>query len=84
MRTKTWTGRQSFEGSMYTEKEKEKALGLYDKTKSITEVIRRLGYPSRQAMYTWIANRNKPWRKRKSFRGISAKIGYNSARKSRV
>ena len=71
VRTKTWTGRQSFEGSMYTEKEKEKALGLYDKTKSITEVIRRLGYPSRQAMYTWIANRNKPWRKRKSFRGIN-------------
>ena len=56
---------------MYTEKEKEKALGLYDKTKSITEVIRRLGYPSGQAMYTWIANRNKPWRKRKSFRGIN-------------
>ena len=44
MWTKTWTGRQSFEGSMYTEKEKEKALGLYDKTKSITEAIRRLGY----------------------------------------
>ena len=55
----------------YSEKEKEKALGLYDKTKSITEVIRRLGYPSRQAMYTWIANRNKPWRKRKSIRGIN-------------
>lgn len=36
MRTKTWTGRQSFEGSMYTEKEKGKALALYDKTKSIS------------------------------------------------
>ena len=35
MRTKTWTGRQSFEGSMYTEKEKGKALALYDKTKSV-------------------------------------------------
>ena len=56
---------------MYTEKEKEKALGLYNKTKSITEVIRRLGYPSRQAMYTWIANRNKPCIKRKSFQGIN-------------
>ena len=71
VRTKSWTGRRSCEGSMYTEKEKEKALGLYDKTKSITEVIRRLGYPSRQAMYTWIANRNKPCIKRKSFRGIN-------------
>ena len=71
MRTKSWTGRRSCEGSMYTEKEKEKALGLYDKTKSITEVIRRLGYPSRQAMYTWIANRNKPKGKRKSFQGIN-------------
>lgn len=71
VRTKSWTGRQSYEGSMYTEKEKEKALGLYNKTKSITEVIRRLGYPSRQAMYTWIANRNKPCIKRKSFQGIN-------------
>lgn len=31
VRTKSWTGRQSYEGSMYTEKEKEKAFGLYDK-----------------------------------------------------
>ena len=55
----------------YTEKEKEKALGLYNKTTSITEVIRRSGYPSRLAMYTWVASRNKPWSKRKSFRRIN-------------
>ena len=40
---------------MYTEKENGKALGLYDKTKSIAVVIRRLGYPSRQAMYCYVA-----------------------------
>lgn len=44
---------------MYTEKEKANALTPYDKTKSIAEGIRRLGYPSRQATYTRITNRKK-------------------------
>ena len=43
---------------MYTREQKEKALAIYDTTQSITEVIRRLGYPSKQALYTWIANRD--------------------------
>lgn len=51
---------QSKEAIMYTSAEKEKALELFDKTKSIAKEIRKLGYPSKQTMYTWIANRNKP------------------------
>ena len=43
---------------MYTREQKEKALAMYDATQSIAEVIRRLGYPSKQALYTWIANRD--------------------------
>ncbi len=42
----------------FTKKEKEAALLLYDELGSITKVITRLGYPSRQNMYIWIKNRN--------------------------
>ena len=42
----------------FTEEEKKKALQLYDETGSIAKVIHKLGYPSRQNMYTWIKNRN--------------------------
>ena len=59
------------EGIMYTREQKEKALAMYDATQSIAEVIRRLGYPSKQALYTWIANRDKPWKKPNGFRGVN-------------
>ncbi len=52
LRTKSWTGRK--EWIMYTGEQKEKALAMYDATQSTAEVIRRLGYPSKQALYTWI------------------------------
>ena len=42
----------------YTEQEKQQALALYDETGSISKVINKLGYPTRQNMYTWIKNRN--------------------------
>lgn len=42
----------------YTEQEKERALTLYDELGSIAKVIQKLGYPTRQNMYTWIKNRN--------------------------
>lgn len=32
----------------YTEQEKKRALTLYDESRSITMVIQKLGYPSRQ------------------------------------
>ena len=56
---------------MYAREQKEKALAMYDATQSIAEVIRRLGYPSKQALYTWIANRDKPWQKPNGFRGVN-------------
>ena len=59
------------EGIMYTREQKEKALAMYDATQSIAEVIRRLGYPSKQALYTWIANRDMPWQKPNGFRGVN-------------
>ena len=42
----------------FSEEEKKKALQLHDETGSISKVIQKLGYPSRQNMYTWIKNRN--------------------------
>ena len=38
---------------------------MYDKTGSISKVIQKLGYPSRQNMYTWIKNRYIERKRRK-------------------
>ena len=48
-----------------SEEEKKNALQLYDETGSISKVIQKLGYPSRQNMYTWIKNRNIERKRRK-------------------
>ena len=56
---------------MYTREQKEKALAMNDATQSIAEVIRRLGYPSKQVLYILIANRDKPWQKPNGFRGVN-------------
>ena len=50
----------------FSEEEKNEALQLYDETGSISKVIQRLGYPSRQNMYTWIKNRNIERERRES------------------
>lgn len=62
---------------MYTKEKKEKALAMYDTLQAITEVIRRLGYPSKKTLYTWIANRDKAWQQPNGFRGVNtaASIG---------
>ena len=39
---------------------------MYDETVSISKVIQKLGYPSRQNMYTWIKNRNIERERRES------------------
>ena len=54
----------------FTEEEKKKALQLYDETGSIAKVIHKLGYPSRQNMYTWIKNRDIE-KKRKKYGNCS-------------
>lgn len=43
---------------MFTREEIEKALLLYDQIESVTMVIRKLGYPSRTVMYSWIKGRD--------------------------
>jgi len=54
---------------MYTDKEKQKALELYDDLKSVTKAIRALGYPARKTMYCWIEGRGRPARQRSKNRG---------------
>lgn len=50
----------------YTQQEKQQALTLYTETGSIAKVINKLGYPTRQNMYTWIKNRNIEKKKKAS------------------
>ena len=49
----------------FTKEEKERALKLYDELGSIGKVINKLGYPSRQNMYTWIKNRDVDKKRKK-------------------
>ena len=39
---------------MYSKEQRETALQLHDEFQSVTKVIQKLGYPSRQGMYKWI------------------------------
>ena len=50
---------------MYSQKEKEEALKLFHQTKSISETIRILGYPTRQQLYRWIKVETLPLKERK-------------------
>lgn len=36
---------------MYSKEQRETALQLHDEFQSVTKVIQKLGYPSRQCMY---------------------------------
>lgn len=55
---------------MYSQEQKEKAIQLYDQTKSVTETIRILGYPTRRNLYTWISEKNSPPKVRKDYQII--------------
>ena len=52
---------------MYSQEQKEKAVQLYDQTKSVTETIRILGYPTRRNLYMWISEKNSPPKVRKDY-----------------
>ena len=45
---------------VYSERQKNRAIKLYYQLKSVTKVIQCLGYPTRQALYTWIVVRDSP------------------------
>lgn len=51
---------------MYSEEQRTKALHVFHQTGSVTDVVRRLGYPSRKQLYTWIRNEGKTKEKRKN------------------
>jgi len=54
---------------MFSATQKKQALELYDQFKSVTKVILLLGYPSRQALYRWIAQRDEPPKQKSAYRG---------------
>jgi hypothetical protein len=39
---------------MYSKQQKEAALKLYKQSKSVSETVRNLGYPTRKQLYNWI------------------------------
>lgn len=48
------------EQEMYSKEQRETALQLHDEFQSVTKVIQKLGYPSRQGMYKWLRGRSNP------------------------
>ncbi|MDD5927657.1 MAG: IS256 family transposase [Firmicutes bacterium] len=50
---------------MYSEEQKAKVLCIYHRIGSVTDTVRRLGYPSREHLYTWIRNEGTTKEKRK-------------------
>ena len=53
---------------MFTPEEKERALKLYEKLKSVKAVIHKLGYPTRETIYQWLREENNPKPKEKTSR----------------
>ena len=39
---------------MYSKQQKEAALKLYKQSKSVSETVRILGYPTRKQLYNWV------------------------------
>lgn len=50
---------------MYSEEQRIKALRMYHRIGSVTDTVRRLGYPSREQLHAWIRNDGKPKERRK-------------------
>ena len=57
---------------MYSQDKIDVALKVFHQCGSVTTTIRVLGYPTRRALYTWIANEGsaKSERKRQNIHGI--------------
>lgn len=70
----------------YTTAQKSKALQAYGELKSVTKAIRRLGYPTRQTMYYWIAERerieNAPLRKEKTKKKPNKKCSFSAFKRN--
>ena len=53
MWTKSWTLKGRSPEEMYIKEQEAQALAEYEKTGSVTETIRRLGFPSKSTLYRW-------------------------------
>ena len=56
---------------MYSQEKISIALKVYHRCGSVTTIIRALGYPTRRALYTWIANEGVIILERKSLKLIN-------------
>jgi len=52
---------------MYSKQQKEIALKLYHQTKSVSETVRMLGYPTRKNLYNWIYEETNPHKTKKAY-----------------
>jgi putative transposase len=43
----------------YSDEQVKRALELYDELQSVSKVIQRLGYPSKQGLYTWVGAKGR-------------------------
>ncbi len=50
---------------MYSKEMKDAAINLFERTKSVTETVRILGYPTREYLYKWIAEQGADIKERK-------------------
>ncbi len=51
---------------MYTSEEKQKAMKLYEEFHSVTKVIQKLCYPTRDGFYKWLKELKDPSEKVKA------------------
>jgi transposase-like protein len=54
---------------LFSYEKRNRALELYEQTRSVTETIRILGYPERQTLYKWISEQGQPKKIKSTFRG---------------
>ena len=53
---------------MYSKQQKEAALKLYKQSKSVSETVRILGYPTRKQLYNWVYEEKHPTKNRQNFK----------------
>ncbi len=56
---------------MYSQYKNDVALKIYHQCGSVTATIRVLGYPTRRALYTWIANEGSAKLERKPLKRVN-------------
>lgn len=57
---------------MYSNEKRQRAIQMYQETRSIDRTIEILGYPGRQTLYTWIREQKQPTKVKSTYRGKNA------------